>query len=649
MNDTRPHRRIWPTIALVVAAAVLFFVSLVLAGYVVLPALVSRHLPTEQIKRLGFVGFSGRISRIGLHRTAAGPFVFGSADRPALAVGSVDLDYTPNGLRRKTIRRIRISDVVVNAVLGPGGLSFPGLDSSVLAKRRTTDEAPAGGPSPLTAIILEKLDIRSGLVNLTWRGQTYLIPFDAELAAGGTDMARLDGRVRLYPRDQPLVVSAGLDFKKRPGRIRVDGSAIDLDRFADLVHLVPGLDATGRIRVQAGALLNLAPVALSDATLDLVWASGGLTTESVRLEPAQGGVPAVLAARSEDFKTWRIEAGGIQLQTPAPVALNRLEGTFDLAGGRRTVAGDAELTILPCSLDRPVPLVLSTGVPLSVTFSAAHKPSGGWTAGFQTAEHRRGSPPDPLVLAIAGVDVHSVPPFFSLTATGDGRKGAADWKLDLDTVRATAAGTIVNLPSVEAAGTFQVGGANAAPDWSGDARISVPGPTLAGSGVTGHLETLTVTARLQGRGSGPPAVEARVQVENGRFHHGPSGLVLSGGSLDLPYRSDPGKADRPGTFSVARVVRDKLSFGKIRGQASPIKDAYAITATHVSDLFPGMTATVAGTIRTGGADLPRADLTLTMPPYDLPADSDLGRFLPAARGVGMSGTVSARGRAAVSW
>jgi hypothetical protein len=61
-----------------------------------------------------------------------------------------------------------------------------------------------------------------------------------------------------------------------------------------------------------------------------------------------------------------------------------------------------------------------------------------------------------------------------------------------------------------------------------------------------------------------------------------------------------------------------------------------------------MTATVAGTIRTGGADLPRADLTLTMPPYDLPADSDLGRFLPAARGVGVSGTVSARGKASIS-
>lgn len=648
MNDTAPHRRGWPTIGLVVTAAALLSGCLVLAGYLYLPALVSRNLPTAQIQGLGFADFSGRISRIGLHRTTAGPFVFGPADRPTLAVGSITLDYSPNGLRRKKIRRAHIRDVVVNVDLGPGGLSFPGLDPSALAKRATADEAPAGGPSPLTAVTLEKLDLRSGLINLTWRDQTYKVPFDAELTTGGTDMSSLDGRLRLFPRDQSLVVSARLDLKKRNGRIRVDGADIDMDRFADLVHLIPGLDATGTVGVQAGAMLTLAPVAFSDATLDLAWASGGLSWASVRMEPGQGRTPAVLAARSGTLKTWRIEAGGIQLQTPAPVALNRLAATVDLDGGPRTVAGDAQLTVLPFSLDRPVPVALSAGVPLSVTFTATYKPSGDWTAGFQTAENRQAAPPQPLALAIAGVDVHSVPPFFSLTATGAGRKGAAGWQLDLDTIRATAAGTVLNLPSVEATGTFTVTGAHAGAAWSGDARIRVPGPTLAGNGMTGQLDALTLTARLQGQAGRPPAVDARVQFENGRFHHPSSGLVLSGVSLDLPCRSDPGKAGSPGTFSVDRVVHNRRSLGNIRGQVSPQKEAYALAATHVSDLFPGMTAGLAGTVRTGGAHPPQADLTLTIPSYDLPADSDLGRFVPAARGVGVSGTVSARGQASIS-
>jgi hypothetical protein len=648
MNDTRPHRPVWPTAGLILIFAATLVGCLVLAGYLYLPTLVSRQLPVAQIRRLGFTDFSGRISRIGLYQTTAGPFVFGSGDRPALAAGSLALDYSPGGLRRKTIRRIRISDVVVNADLGPGGLSFPGLDSSALMKRTTADEAPADGPSPLTAITLERLDIRSGLLNLTWRGQTYKVPFDAELTTEGADMTRLDARVRLFPRDQLLVVSARVDLNKLNGRIRVDGAAIDMDRFADLVHLIPGLVATGTVGVQAGARLALAPVAFSDAAIDLTWTRGGLTYGSVFVEPGQGGAPAALTARSGTLKTWQIELGGVQVQTPASLAMNRLAVTVDLEGGRQTVTGDSQVTILPCSLDRPVPVSLSAGVPLSVTFSATHNPSGDWTAGFQTAENRRGNPPAPLALAIAGVDIRSVPPRFSLKATGDGRTGAADWQLGLSTVRAAAAGTIVNLPSVEATGTFQAADAHSGAAWSGAARIEVPGPTLAGSGVTGQLGALTVAARLQGQGSGPPAVDARVQVENGRLHHGPSGLVLSGGSLDLPYRSDPENTVSPGTFSVARIGRGARSFGKIRGQVSPKKDAYAITATPVSDLFPGMTATLAGTVRTGGADLPRADLTLTMPPCDLPADGDLGRFFPAARGVGVSGTVSARGQASIS-
>jgi hypothetical protein len=648
MNDTRPQRRFWSTAGFILIIAATLVGCLVLAGYLYLPTLVSRQLPVAQIRRLGFADFSGRVSKIGLYQTVAGPFVFGPADRPALAVGSLALDYSPKELRRKTIRRIRIRDVVVNAVLGPEGLSFPGLDSSAAAKNATAGHLSAGGPSPLTAITLKTLDIRNGFINLTWNDQTYKIPFDAELTTGGTEMTRLDARVRLFPRDQLLVVSARVDLNKLNGRIHVDGAAIDMDRFADLVHLVPGLNATGTVGVQAGARLALAPVALSDTAIDLTWISGGLTYGSVLVGPEQGGAPAVLAARTGALKTWQIEAAGFQLQAPAPVALNRLAATVDLEVGRQTAAGDAELTILPFSLDRPVPVALPAGVPLSLTFTATQKPSGDWTAGFKTADNRRGAPPEPLALAVAGVDIHSVPPLFSVTATGDGRTGAASWQLDLETVRAAGGGAIVNLPSVEAAGTFQVGGVNTVPDWSGDARIAVPGPALAASGMSGQLDTLTVTARLQGQGNGPPAVDARVQVENGRLHHGPSGLILSGCSLELPYCSDPGKAVRPGTFSVARVVRNKQSLGKIRGQVSPKKDAYAITAAHVSDLFPGMTATLAGTVRTGGADFPRAELTLTMPPYDLPADSDLGRFLPAARGVGVSGTVSARGEASIS-
>jgi hypothetical protein len=109
---------------------------------------------------------------------------FGPADHPALAIGAITIDYTLGDLRRKKIDRVRIRDVVVNASLGPGGISFPGLDSGALAKNGTAAAAPSVEPSALAPITLGKLEIRSGLVNLTWRKTTYKIPFEADVTLG---------------------------------------------------------------------------------------------------------------------------------------------------------------------------------------------------------------------------------------------------------------------------------------------------------------------------------------------------------------------------------------------------------------------------------------------------------------------------------
>jgi hypothetical protein len=648
MKDTLPRRRYWPTVAYLLIITAALGGCLLLAGYLYLPALVTQQLPVAQIRGLGFSDFTGRVSTVGLHRTTAGPLVFGPADQPALAIGAITIDYSPAALRQKKIRLVNIRDVVINASLGSGGISFPGLDFSALAKHGTTAVAPSGETSVLSAINLGKLEIRSGLINLAWRQTAYKIPFEADLTMDGMDMATLDARVRLFPRDQRLVVAARVDMKKREGQVSIDGSAIDMDRFADLVHLFPGLDATGNVSVQASAMVTLAPVVVKDATIDIAWHRGGLTVASVRIEPEQGGAPAVLAANSGNLKTWQIRGGGVQLQTPAPVALSLLTATMNLESGIQTVAGGAELTVLPFALERPTPVALAAGVTLPVTFDGSRNASGEWTAACHVTQMARNGRSDSLDLAISGVGIHTSPPRFSLTAQGDGRKQAADWQLDFSPVRATAAGTTANLPSVHAKGQLLLKTGSHGTGWTGDARVEIPAPTLDGDGMTGKLDALILSTRLQQQGSDPPVVDARMQISNGRFHHQDSGMLLSGCSLDLPYRSDPLKAGSRGSFSIARVAHGKRPFGKIQGHVTQEKEAYAFTATHVSDLLPGMTAVLRGTVRTHGSRLPHADLTLEVPSYELPVESDLGQFAPAAKGVILTGTVSAKGKASFS-
>ena len=648
MNEPSIGKRHWPTVVLVLTTGAALAACLLSVGYLYLPELVTDRLPVAQIRRLGFSDFTGRISRIGLFQMAAGPFVFGHAYQPALSIDSIAIDYTPRELYRNKIRRIRISDVTVNGALGPDGFIFPGLDRASLARKEPVDKSGSDAGSPLADIAVEKMEIRSGMVNLTWHNATYKIPFEADLKPDGKDTTKLDAQVRLFPRDQLLALVAQVDVDDQRARVSLDGPAIPLDCFADLIHLIAGLDVTGQVTVQTDAVLTWTPLAISNANIDLTWRSGRLTYASTIIEPGRDGTPATLSAVSEDLQAWQIRAQGVQLQTPAPAAMNMLAATVNLSGDIRDAAGKAELTLLPWSIEGPTPISLNASASLPVTFDVSQKASGEWTAGFSTTGNDLATRTDPLDITIAGAAIHGGAPRFSLTAKGDGQGGSADWRLDLKKIRAIAAGAIINLPSADARGKLQFKDEPHDPAWIGHARVRLPSPTLDGKGMAGQLDVLTLSARFQKQGSHAPVVDARLQCANGRLHHLDSGLRLTGGRLDLPFRSDPKTTVSQGTFSVARVDHRKSKIGNIKGRITQTEDSYAFTATHDSGLFPGMIARLSGNVHINAPRLGDADLTFQIPPYELAAESDLGRFVPAAKGVTLSGTISAQGKGSVS-
>ncbi|WP_319407512.1 YdbH domain-containing protein [uncultured Desulfosarcina sp.] len=648
MNELSPRKWNWPTVVPVLVTAAALVTCLLLAGYLVLPALVTDRLPVAQIRRLGFADFTGRVSRIGLHQTAAGPLVFGLADQPALSIDSIVLDYSPEEVRQKKIRSLRISGLTVNATLGPDGMVFPGLDTGVLKKNTLGGKASSDASSSLAGISVDKIEIRSGMVNLAWRNVTHKIPFEADMKSDGRGMMNLDAHVRLFPRDQLLAVAAQVDIENRKAKVGLDAKAIDLDRFADLIHLLPGLDATGDVTVQTNARVMLTPFAIMGANVDLTWRSGRLTYGIVNIEPGGDEAAASLSAVTEDLASWQIDTGGLRLQTPVPLIMNRLSATVNLGEDIRGVTGNVDMTVLPISVESSLPVTMKSGVPVPVTFDVTRKATGEWTAGFRRGENNPPTRLDPLDITIAGASIHGASPRFSLTATGDGQKGAADWQLGLNALRATAAGTIVNLPSADARGQLQFKRDPHGPSWVGDAQIRIPNPTVDGSGVAAKIDALTLSARFHQQGGDAPVIDARLRFSDGRFQDRNSGLHLSGGRLDLPFRSDHKATVDDGTFSIARIDYRNQFLGKIQGRIAQKMNAYAFAAAYESDLFPGMTAAFTGNMVTRGLHFGDADVTFQVSPYELPAESDLGRFIPAMKGVTLSGTISAKGKASHS-
>jgi hypothetical protein len=618
------------------------------AIYLVLPKLVTDRLPVTQIQRLGFADFTGRVSRIGLRQTAAGPFVLGPADQPALAIRSVELDYTVGELSQKKIRCLRISDVTVNVSLGPDGIALPGMHPGLPADQGPAGPSPADASSPLAGMVVEKIAIRSGMLNLSWGNAIYKIPFEADLEPDGADMMHLGARVHLFPRDQQLTVTAQMNLENHRARLSLDGPVLALDRFADLIHRLPGVEATGQVALQAGASLSLNPLALSDARVDLTWLSGRLNYASLVIGPMTGATPAFLSAVSADLNTWQVRGGGVQLQQPVPVVLDLLAATANLNGDLRTADGRVDLSVGSFSIERPMPVAWQGSLALPLRFDMTHHAAGDWTAGMGTTEKVGNTRPDTLDLTAAGVRILAAPPRFSLTARGDGQGGTADWQLDLNTIQATVAGAIVKLPSSSAKGQLQFAVTPHGLSKAGETRIQVTSPTFAGHGLAGKLGALALSARFEQQVGRPPVVDARLLLSNGQLGHTGSGLHLSGGRLDLPFRSGTPAMAGHGTFSVDRLVHNQRSLGKIQGRVTPKKDAYDLSATHVSDIFPGMTASFSGTVYTHASRFGDADFNVQLPPYQLAAENDLAQWVPALQAMTFSGLVSARGKGSLS-
>jgi hypothetical protein len=632
-----------PIYVLSALTAIALLACLGLVGYLLLPGLATRYLPAEQIRQMGFADFHGRITRIGPTRAAAGPFLFGHADRPAVSIQSVEIDYTPDRLIRQHIRCLRLADLTINALLQPDGLVFPGLEWD-----RSNRTEPAGNMTAGMRGSIGKIEIRSARVLLKWRKEVYRIPFDADIHPRDGNLTKLTVRANLYPGDQRLSMTARLDLEAGRGDATMNGAAIHLDRFADLFHRIPKLDLTGSLDLGISAGFRMNPFGVSDVRSTGTWRHGRLELGALSVVTAATDTAALFSAISADGIKWQIEASGVGVEEPLPVALNSIQAALDVGGDGPAIDGGVELAMLPFSRRCPLPVALETDLPLSLTAGIRGKPSGRWVATCQTTAGSA-SVSAPVELITAGGRLTCGAPRVRLELSGENRRIHGRWQLDLGPVEVSLdAGVQASLPSLQGKGTLQSTEQDGEAVRSGEARLSFPRATVSGGGLAGGAGAVSVLARFHQNADRSAGVSGRLQVKDGRLHHAASRLDLSGIRLELPYASFSKPDQDPGRFSIGRIRQGNLTLGRLVGRATCLQDTLALAAEYDSALFPKMTATIQGRLNLSGGTFQDASLQIDLPDYDLPEGFDLGRLRPDLDGVGLSGAVSARAQASVS-
>lgn len=608
----------WKKYRRIILATVSLLIMAGMAFFLVLPAVATRFILPRLVPTPEDVPFSGKISAIGPFQTVAGPLVWGPPDNPSFSIGTVRIDYTPASLVQKKIRRVTISDVVVTVCPTPGKMESPKIGSMPIFGKPDPD-------SPTTvfittkpaAVIMMETRIRNAVLIVEQDDASpFRIPFELDLVPDGPDLTRAITQLRVFPRDQALTLQARITFdgpgaERQYADIQIDGQDIALDAFSDLIRQrVPDLDISGRVTLSASARLNwfFLPVTFSQLHANLTWRQGHLKYPNVAFSPDPETGSAMVTISSDNAERWQLEASGLQVNTALPLKVEQVSAVMGLVEDQWSLAGTAHVTGLPgavgktgLAVEKPLEMAVDFFLHEDANTLIGH---AAWTMATKAGELRMNMDMDSAAIQFP-------------TITG---KGTARVHLQ-DPIRLQ-----------NAAADFQV------------PNFSLSHPTLSG-----NLETFEVSAEFSAPPSGNtdafPAAHARLQASGGFLNHPAGEIRVSEIRLDTPippgfFADGLSTAPESGTFSVSRIALKDRPLASVNGRLTLTPSAITLAADVAASDFKGMTARLNATVQTTAEAPGHTDLEAILPIYAVPV-TDLGQWLPAARGVKASGRVSA--------
>lgn len=197
---------------------VLFCGLLLGLTFLFLPSLVEKTVVPALARRAGLSDFTFQVRSIRTTGADLSDLRWGQCRTTGFCADTVQLDYSPLGLYRKQIRRIRISGVRVGLALENGRLSLPGIDLSRL--RTTLSNTPQslenqGDMNPIPFI--EQIEIRGASLLLTVEDRAIWIPLEIDLTPPKGESKDWRCSIAALFSGRPLKLSGRVDTVEKTG------------------------------------------------------------------------------------------------------------------------------------------------------------------------------------------------------------------------------------------------------------------------------------------------------------------------------------------------------------------------------------------------------------------------------------------------
>lgn len=266
-----------------------------------LPVYLQHALLPALAARAGIDNFHARHLFIGLTGAGAG-FTIGSEESPAVAVAALHLRYNPVALLAGQVEEITMSGLEIRGILRDRQIMLddPGLQQ-LFANPSPPKESPEAAETIHLPLAIKRVTIRRSALICRMADRVLRLPFaaDADLAAGGDSSGPLQVQLQLFPGEQEITITAGLDRKQQKARLVFSANNINPRHFAGLLNVPAGLQLDTRADFSGSADMALSPFVLSAIKAQLSLHDSAIQYNGIRLAPKklpqQEAPPIVIA------------------------------------------------------------------------------------------------------------------------------------------------------------------------------------------------------------------------------------------------------------------------------------------------------------------------------------------------------------------
>ena len=616
------------------AVVAVVLIGLSAAGFLLLPRYIETRIVPRLADSLGLDPASVNIRRIGLWGADVGPVRFGDAAAPVIDIASIQVDYSPASLVGGKITGMALAGVRVAIAVTPDGVTLPGWDRNAMTKGGSAAQKPISLRN-LIPIQLQWLRIDRGELAIHAQGRLFTIPLDLFIDTAALQQGQLNGRAQLSVLGNPVALELHADQDGNRVDINLGSPAFLMESLA-LSGVVPdSVQLTGTAALKGKGRLTMVPFGLQDLTLTAALKNARIKAGDALIESAPAGdnagqpIEARLQSGATDRFQWSLSQ--FQITTPA------VRGVVSGANGewRHSPSGWSAEAALKARIPAQIiaeKIELTSDLPIGGHLEVQATSDDGIAMAADLAAGRA------LALSAAKATLHAK----NLHAAVKGKlaKGRleAESKLTAQACRVRTSGTKTTIAGLAVDGTLVV----KLPD-------AAEGSSFSLKTVLSDIESKAGTADLTvpkidiiSSGSRMSAVDqwrfAGTVLATGAKINDPQGKWLADAvSLKMPLAWPPPENGKKGIVKVKAIQWGRRSFGGLQGTVQQTFGGVDVDLRHDSRLLPGMAV-----LLNGGIDGSGTRLEARLPPFRLDREMDLGRFVPAAAGTMVRGTMSAR-------